>query len=365
MRILYGVQGTGNGHITRARRLGPALTERGAEVDYLFSGRESEHYFGMEHFGEYECREGFTLKTRAGRLQHWDTLKSASPLQFMRDVKKLDTRKYDLVLSDFEPITAWAARLQGTPSIGVAHQFAFNHAIPGRECFGMLASLLKWFAPVDQAIGLHWSSFGAPILPPMIQPASEEEAQAARMVLVYLPFDSLDRLVDFLEPIQSHYFRVYADVPAPIERGSVRVLPLSRESFAKDLSRCAGVFANAGFGVCSEAIQAGKKLLVKPLKGQIEQEANAVALTRLELGEVMQCFDLQLFESWLARLNQRSSMHLWPDTAEILADWILNPERSDLRHLSDYAWSRAPRPQRNLRSTLVDRVSINADLQLR
>ena len=42
MRILYGVQGTGNGHITRARTMLPALQAAGIDVDFVFSGRPSE-----------------------------------------------------------------------------------------------------------------------------------------------------------------------------------------------------------------------------------------------------------------------------------------------------------------------------------
>lgn len=344
MRILYGVQGTGNGHITRARMLGPALEKRGAQVDYLFSGRDPEHYFGMELFGDYQCREGFTLQTEAGQLKTWQTIKSSSPAQFIKDVRQLDTRPYDLVVSDFEPITAWAARLQGTPSIGVAHQYAFNYQIPGRECFGAIGPMLKWFAPVKEAIGLHWSSFGAPLLPPMVAPVRTSEQHAPRLVVVYLPFESLERIISFLAPIQSHDFRVFAAVDRPREIGSVRVLPLSRDGFANSLAMSAGVFANAGFGVCSEAIQAGKKLLVKPVSGQIEQEANAVALERLELGAVMRSFDPEIFERWLADLKRPSTTKAWPATSEVLADWIMDSERPPVRDLSAHAWSRAPRP---------------------
>ena len=39
MKILYGVQGTGNGHIARARAMSHAFKEHDVEVDFLFSGR--------------------------------------------------------------------------------------------------------------------------------------------------------------------------------------------------------------------------------------------------------------------------------------------------------------------------------------
>lgn len=53
MRVLFGVQGTGNGHISRSRTLARALAAQGIEVDYLFSGRARDGYFEMEAFGDY------------------------------------------------------------------------------------------------------------------------------------------------------------------------------------------------------------------------------------------------------------------------------------------------------------------------
>ncbi|RYF93584.1 MAG: glycosyl transferase, partial [Chitinophagaceae bacterium] len=41
MKILYAVQGTGNGHVCRALEIIPALQQK-AEVDILISGSQSE-----------------------------------------------------------------------------------------------------------------------------------------------------------------------------------------------------------------------------------------------------------------------------------------------------------------------------------
>lgn len=45
LRVLYGVQATGQGHITRARSLGPALEKRGVDVDFLFFWPTSRQAF--------------------------------------------------------------------------------------------------------------------------------------------------------------------------------------------------------------------------------------------------------------------------------------------------------------------------------
>ena len=54
MKILYGVQGTGNGHIARARAMSKCLAEAGMEVEYLFTGRDESKYFCMEQFGDFQ-----------------------------------------------------------------------------------------------------------------------------------------------------------------------------------------------------------------------------------------------------------------------------------------------------------------------
>jgi len=64
MRILYGVQGTGNGHITRARAMAKAMADQGLAVDYLFSGRAADQFFDMEPFGDYRLCKGLTSPSR-------------------------------------------------------------------------------------------------------------------------------------------------------------------------------------------------------------------------------------------------------------------------------------------------------------
>ena len=122
MRILYGVQSTGNGHITRARAMARALADQGLSVDYLFSGREADQFFDMEGFGAYRLCQGFTLAIENGRLDTLGTLRRLAPRRFLREVRALDLEPYDLVITDFEPVTAWAARLRHKPSVGIGHQ---------------------------------------------------------------------------------------------------------------------------------------------------------------------------------------------------------------------------------------------------
>ena len=91
MRIFYGVQGTGNGHLTRARAMARALTRYPqVQVDWLFTGRERGDFFDMECFGAWQWRRGLSFATRAGRVRPLATLRQLSPGEFLRDVRELD-----------------------------------------------------------------------------------------------------------------------------------------------------------------------------------------------------------------------------------------------------------------------------------
>lgn len=69
MKILYGVQGTGNGHLTRSRIMAEHLNKSDLDVTYLISGRDKDELFGMESFGNFEHRAGLTFITEGGRIR--------------------------------------------------------------------------------------------------------------------------------------------------------------------------------------------------------------------------------------------------------------------------------------------------------
>ena len=117
MKVLYGVQGTGNGHLSRTRALLPALQRAGVDIDFVFSGRERKDFFDMQDFGDFKVLDGLTLVYNRGRLQVIKTILANKLFRFIADIWRLRLNEYDLVISDFEPITAWSAKLQGVPLV--------------------------------------------------------------------------------------------------------------------------------------------------------------------------------------------------------------------------------------------------------
>ncbi|MCV6589165.1 MAG: hypothetical protein OIF57_09070 [Marinobacterium sp.] len=337
MRILYGVQATGNGHITRARVMAPALQKAGIEVDYLFSGRPPQRYFDMQPFGDYQTRTGLTFAMAQGRVRWWQTLRDLQLMRYWQDVRALDLSRYDLVLSDFEPITAWAARKQQVPSVGIAHQYGFLYPVPGHLRPQTMAKLVRWFAPVDQAIGLHWHHFGQPMLPPLIQPPLYPACCERHKVLVYLAFDQREQIARLLRPFHDYQFYIYTDIAEPIEQGHLHFRPFSRDGFQRDLASCCGVICNAGFGLISEAIQYGKKILTRPLAGQLEQMSNARVLEQLGLAVVMEETDPYLLEAWLER--EPPGPQCWPDVATVLSQWLAQGAQGPVSEMVAQLWA--------------------------
>ena len=112
-------------------------------------------------------------------------------------------------------------------------------------------------------------------------------------------FEEIDDIVAMLKPLTSHRFHIYCKIPEHQDKGHIQLCPFSRTGFLRDLQECGGVIANAGFSLSSEALHLGKKVLLRPVTGQFEQESNCVALLNGKLGSVMGTLDTQAVRTWL------------------------------------------------------------------
>jgi len=319
LKIFYGVQGTGNGHITRARVMAKALYAAGIEVTFQFTGRPADKYFDMEIFKDYQTKAGLTFSIDKGKINLCKTVFAANPIRFIKEVNSLDLSDYDLVITDFEPITAWAAKKQKKTTLGIGHQYAFQYDIPRQGKDFAAEQVMKYFAPADKSIGLHWHHFNQPILPPVIE-TNPPTQKIDNKILVYLPFEDSQDVIDLLAQFVDFTFHVYSPEPVPSTFDHIICYPLSREGFQQNLSDCEGIISNSGFELASESLQLGKKILAKPIHGQMEQHANAAALEQLGYGQVMQDLDANIIERWL---QDASAVRVaYPDTAKVIVDWI-------------------------------------------
>lgn len=341
MRILYGVQGTGNGHVARARAMASALQQHDVEVDFLFSGRKREKFFDMSVFGDFEVRKGLSFVTEKGRVDYFKTAINNNIARFWNEVLALDLSGYDLVINDFEPVTAWAAKRQGVPCVGISHQNAFRHSVPLKGASWLDKQMIEHFAPADHHVALHWYHFDQPILPPIID-VKPNGVKKEDFILVYLPFESLEEVESLLSRFGEQKFVCFHPDIHQVHKGSdIEWHPLSTR-FHDYLLRCRGVMANGGFELPSEALSLGKKLLLKPLAGQFEQQSNVATLETLGLASVMESLDAGVVREWIASDDAESIRY--PDVAAALADWLVSGQWHDQQSLHRTLWEQVDFP---------------------
>lgn len=339
MKILYGVQATGQGHISRARAMAEAFSRLDAEVTWLFSGRDRAGLFDMQPFGDFEHRRGLTFTTVAGRISRARTLLDNNVFEFLADVRRLDLDAYDLIVTDYEPVVAWAARRAGRDCIGIGHQYAFGPNTPIRGGTPTMELIMRRFAPVAIPLGLHWYPYADNVLPPILD-LPPRLAQTADHVLVYLPFESQDAVTALLRQFPGQRFLQYVGKLPPAVMGNVVRKPASIIHFKQGLASARGVICNSGFELISECLQWQKPVLTKPLRGQMEQLSNAFALELLGYARVAESLSEEALARWLEQPVASPGVY-FPDVAQTLAHWLAEGCAEEVASLSAVLWRKA------------------------
>ena len=342
MNILYGVQATGNGHISRSREIIRNLKGLGHNVFVILSGRDPGLLWEMDDFMPFKTFQGLTFTTYRGKIRYLRTAMNLNFRQFIKDIRSFDDSEYDLVITDFEPISSRIAKRHNIPSIGIGHQYAFLYDIPTDGANPMANFIIKNFAPAKYPIGLHWYHFNKPILPPVV-PMFEKagEKVIGNKIVVYLPFEELDDIMALIRPFKEYRFFVYHRLDQSLIEGNLKLCPYSRTGFLADLLECSAVITNAGFELVSEALNLGKKILIKPLAGQMEQLSNAAVIRDLGLGLVMYKLDRRYVERLLK--NPPTAPEKYPDVAAMIAGYIQNGDWDNIDKLSKKAWENTNR----------------------
>lgn len=337
MKILYGVQATGQGHISRARAMAEACQYRDVDITWLFSGRPRDRLFDMTPFGNFEHREGLTFHSEAGQVYYLKTLLNAKPLTFIRDVLSLDVSSYDLVVTDYEPVTAWACRLRRKPIIGLGHQYAFGSATPKAGDSWIQRLVMGAFAPVSRPVGLHWAGFEQHVLPPILDLPPTPPGDNLQHILVYLPFEDQDRVTSWLQSFPEYQFKQYAATIDDANLANVSRYRANIAGFKRDLAQSRGVICNSGFELISECLHWQKPVLTRPLSGQMEQLSNAAALEQLGYATVMAGLDSDKTTLWLKNTPAAPTVR-FSDVAARLADWLAGGARDPIEQIQRELW---------------------------
>ncbi len=320
MKILYAIQGTGNGHICRALDIIPVLQKK-AEVDILISGTQAD--IAIPYLIKYQFKGISFIFGKKGGVDLWKTLVKNHLKKFISDVRKLPVENYDLIINDFEPVSAWACFLKGKACFALSHQSAVldkNAPKPKKkDLIGRF--ILKNYAPAKLSYGFHFNKFNKNIFTPVIRKQIRDlNVSVSNHYTVYLPSYSDKKLIKVLGQFPDIEWQIFSKHnKEEMRKGNIKIYPISNKNFLRSLASCKGTICGAGFETPAEVLFLKKKLLVVPMKNQYEQHCNAAALKELGI-PVLENFKKKQFseiEKWL-KSKQVIEIDYQDNTKEII-----------------------------------------------
>jgi uncharacterized protein (TIGR00661 family) len=282
MKILYAIQGTGNGHLSRARDIIPILQKKG-DLDILVSGIQAD--VDLPYPIKYRFKGLSFIFGKKGGIDLLETYQKANLKQLFKEINSLPVEDYDLVISDFEPVSSWACKKKHKPCIGLSHQSAvINKKSPKPKKTDLVGSaVLRNYAPVTVSYGFHFEQYDEQIFTPVIrQQIRDAKPQTHPHYTVYLPAYSDEKIIKILSVCNTIEWEVFSKHSKKTYRiKNILIKPIDNEAFIESFINCTGILSGAGFETPAEALFLKKKLLVIPMKGQYEQQCNAAALKKM------------------------------------------------------------------------------------
>jgi uncharacterized protein (TIGR00661 family) len=306
MKIFYAIQGTGNGHISRAEQLYPYLQKHG-EVDFFLSGSNAQLQTPLPI--KYKSN-GISLHYKNTGGMDYGKISKSLGLNIYKEAKALPIENYDVIINDFEFITSLACSLKKKKSIQFGHQASFQSKLtPRSNSFNPLGNwVLNKFVKSTDYLGLHFESYDKNIFNPIIK---DEIINATPIdnghITVYLPQYSIAFLSPYLLTQSKFNFEIFTkEVTQLTKYKNLTLLPIDNKTFTNSLIQCHGIITAGGFETPAEALYLKKKLLSIPILNHFEQECNGAAMQKLGV-TVIKKIDKnfnQIFTKWVQNENK-------------------------------------------------------------
>jgi len=324
MKILYAIQGTGNGHLSRARDIVPILQQKG-ELDILVSGIQAD--VDLPYRVKYRFKGLSFIFGKNGGIDLIATYRKSNLKQLYKEIKSLPIEAYDLVINDFEPVSAWACKMKHKACVGLSHQAAvINKKSPKPKKKDPVGkAVLHHYAPVTAAYGFHFGAYDKDIFTPVIRDQMRDsKPENKNHYTVYLPAYSDEKIIKVLGEIKDINWQVFSKhTKKEYAVKNIHIRPINNEAFIESFINCTGVLCGAGFETPAEALFLKKKLMVIPMKGQYEQQCNAAALQTMSVPVIksLKKKHLDTIRDWVA-----TDQHIivnYPDTTQRIINMII------------------------------------------
>ena len=294
MKILFGVQTEGNGHITQAIATKQYLQSQGIEVTTAFAAKKkrglSKYFTDEFNVVDYD---GFDFVfDSVGRVVIWKTiLKNTFELprlivSFIKICNIIQKEKPDAIFNYYEPLVGLTALFfKNIKYVSFGHQYAMDSAIypkingyPVQKLF--LNIINKITSIRSKIVALSYYEFNDDVMiasPPILRSESYSVSHKQEdFVLVYLMNeDMLPQLINQAKKypdINIHCFtkltKQYDELP------NLKLFNLDGKLFQEKMKVCKAVVCSGGFETSAEAIYQNKPLLMIPMPNHYEQHAN-------------------------------------------------------------------------------------------
>ena len=323
------------GHATRSQVVVESLLAE-HEVHVVASGAAFAYLSTV--LPDVEEILGAKFVMEEGEIQRWATVRqnvrdvgTGAPHSIRHWVEMTKAWRPEVVVTDFEPLSAIYARVTRTPLVAVDNINMLDRCTHDegiydghREDFAIARAVTRSMVP--NAVNYLVTTFFYPelakgqttLVPPILRKAIVEAVpESGDHLIVY---SSGEESAIAALRASGVPCRVYGMRGGPAEGtvdGNLEFKPRSNEGFVEDLRTARGVVAGGGFSLMSEAVYLGKPMLAMPLLGQFEQLMNSRYLERDGYGvsameltpDVLDRFldGLDGFEEKLAGYEQRGN----------------------------------------------------------
>jgi uncharacterized protein (TIGR00661 family) len=334
--ILYGVNGEGSGHSSRAREVIAHLESKGHRVHVASFDRGLRNL--KDDFNVTEI-DGLRLTYVQNRVRYGKTVlrnlihvpQAARSIRALE--RKADGWNLDLVITDFEPISCHVGHKRGLPVIAIDNQHLLTDTeitYPREYRREATATKLVTRLMTPHADAYLVISFFRPkikprkkktfLFPPILR-AEILQAKPAEgdFVLVYVT-SVAEELATVLKSVRQRF--ICYGFNREGREGNLEFRKPSLDGFLRDLCNCRAIVANAGFSLISEALYLEKPYLAWPVKHQFEQVFNAFYIGEMGYGAYWEDLNKERVESFLFNLDEyRENLAHYPraDNSVILA----------------------------------------------
>lgn len=327
--ILYGVNGEGSGHSTRAKEVLRHLVAQGHRVQVASFDR------GLQNLkDEFEVTEiyGFRFAYVNNRVRYKRTIaknlitvpQAAESLSRLNAL--IDQADIELIITDFEPLTCHLGHKRRLPVLSIDNQHCLTNTVVSypkqyRRDAAAAKIVTRLMTPRANAY-LVISFFTAPIrkrntflFPPLLR-AEILDATPSQgdHILVYVTSPAPD-LATLLGSVRARFIAYGFGREGTNEEGNVTFKKPSLDGFFADLLSARAVIANSGFSLVTEALHLGKPYLAVPVSHQFEQIFNAYWLEKSGYGAYWEKLNKERVESFLYNIPQYcDSLSQYPRT---------------------------------------------------